>query len=76
MINPIHVIQGYLNDAIKTNNWEKVSALRMKICNDCPKIDKTGEHCKTKGMQPCCSLCGCPLSKKTRSNSKCPINKW
>ena len=76
MINPLHIVQGWINDAIKTDNWEKVSSLRMAICNDCPELDLEGTKCKVPGTAPCCGACGCPLAKKTRSNSTCPLAKW
>ena len=45
----------------------------MKLCEDCPLIDKTGGYCLAPGTQPCCSVCGCKLAFKTRSRaSECP----
>ena len=75
-MNPFHIIQGWVNDAIKTNNWEKVSAYRLDICKSCPAYDTVGTSCKVPGTQPCCSSCGCPLNKKSRSDSNCPQKKW
>lgn len=52
----------------------------MSICNSCDDIDLKGEHCLMSGTQPCCSICGCKLSFKTRSlASECPHpsgSKW
>lgn len=76
MTNPLHIIQGWVNDAIKTKNWTKVSEYRMSICKKCPQYDVTGTNCKVQGTQPCCSQCGCPLLKKTKSDSPCPQGKW
>ena len=75
--NPFHIIQGWINEAIKTNKWNKVSAYRMNICKQCPEIDLVGDKCKIKTLEPpCCKICGCALSYKTRSNSNCPLGKW
>ena len=51
--------------------------MRMEVCNSCDARDDKGKECAIKGTQPCCMLCGCSLSFKTRSlSSDCPANKW
>jgi hypothetical protein len=44
----------------------------MKICKECPLIDRLGHSCILAGTQPCCGACGCSLSLKLRSpESEC-----
>lgn len=75
--NRKQIIEGITNTVIKDEFVENVSALRMEICNTCPDIDTIGKECLMPKTQPCCSLCGCSLSFKTRSlSTSCPSKKW
>lgn len=76
MSNIIHIAQGFINDAIKTEHWEVIAKARLSICNKCEEYDPEGTKCKVPGTQPCCAACGCSLNKKARSNSTCPLKKW
>jgi hypothetical protein len=75
--NRKQIIEGITNTVIKDQFVEHVSQLRMEICNTCPDKDIVGEECVMPGTQPCCSLCGCSLSFKTRAlSTACPAKKW
>lgn len=53
---------------LSTEQDLKVFKAREEICSACPLLNK--EKYK-------CSLCGCPIEKKTKSLiSKCPDGKW
>lgn len=44
--------------------------LRMKICNDCPKLTKMA-------AMKLCSVCGCSVVAKTKFRGvTCPEGKW
>lgn len=67
------ILQGFWNKTFKTDKVESVAKRRMKICEKCPEIDRVGTLCMVGGTQPCCGICGCSLSMKTRSmDSECP----
>ena len=71
------IFEGFMNTIFKKEDVEIIAAERMKICNDCPNLDKEGSKCFAPGTQPCCSLCGCKLAFKTRSlSSYCDDNRW
>jgi hypothetical protein len=75
--NRKQIIEGITNSIVKDEFVEHVSELRMEICNVCPDKDIEGKECVMPGTQPCCSLCGCSLSFKTRSlSTSCPAKKW
>ena len=69
---------------IRNIDFEKRSLekARVCICKICEYLDtsllfkklKDEQYPKIAGRK--CSKCGCILSLKIRSNSKCPINKW
>lgn len=64
-----NIIEGYKNLLNKDERVEKVSKVRMEICNDCDK--------NSRSLVPYCKECGCVLSAKTRSmDSECPLKKW
>lgn len=63
------ILEGAKNAIFKTDAIEFVAQERMKICNECPLIDKEGTKCMIPGTAPCCGACGCKLSLKTRSMS-------
>lgn len=75
--NRKQIVEGITNTVIKNEFVEHVSSLRMEICNECPEKDNIGDQCVMPGTQPCCSLCGCSLSFKTRAlSTACPAKKW
>ncbi len=71
------IFEGLKNSMFKTEHVEEIAKARMDICNSCDFIDKTGEKCFVPGTQPCCGICGCKLSWKTRSLSEgCDKKFW
>ena len=71
--NRKQILEGITNSLFKKGHIEKIAADRMKICNDCSRLDLEGTKCMIPGTQPCCSECGCKFSFKTRSlSSECP----
>src|SRR5688572_10895649 len=71
--NRSQIIEGVKNTYFKRKYIEKIAEARMKICSDCPLIDREGSKCMIPGTQPCCGECGCKLRFKTRSlSSECP----
>lgn len=75
--NRKQIVEGITNTIIKDEFVEHVSQLRMEICNECPDKDIEGKECVMSGTQPCCSICGCSLSFKTRAlSTSCPAGKW
>ena len=71
-----HIIQGWYNDFIKKPQVERKAQYKLSICNSCPSLDTTGTKCSLPNSRPCCGECGCPISKKTRSDSPCPLGKF
>jgi len=70
-------MEGIKNSIIKNEYVEFISNERMVVCNECPSLDKEGNHCVVPGTNPCCEVCGCSLGYKTRAlSSSCPENKW
>ena len=67
--NKGQIYEGIKNSIFKQEHIEEISHERMEICRKCPHIDLKGSKCEIPGTQPCCSLCGCSLSLKTRSLS-------
>ena len=48
------------------------NTLKKLLLKECPNIDLNGTKCEVLGTKPCCGLCGCSLSLKTRSlSSEC-----
>lgn len=75
--NRNQILDGILNSVFKKEDVEAVADSRFAICKSCPDIDTDGKECLAPGTQPCCSLCGCSLTFKTRSmSSECPAGKW
>lgn len=71
--NRKEIIQGIKNSWFKHASIERIAFDRLEICHSCPKLDLKGEHCLVPGTQPCCGICGCKLTFKTRSlSSECP----
>jgi len=70
-------MEGIKNTIIRDQFVEEIAAERMAKCNTCVKRDDEGKSCVMPGTQPCCNLCGCSLSFKTRSlSSSCPDLVW
>lgn len=75
--NRKQIMEGVKNSIIRDAFVEKVAAERREICNGCIRKDDEGKSCVMPGTQPCCNLCGCSLSFKTRSlSSDCPDLRW
>ena len=71
------ILEGIKNKMFRQVHIEAEAAYRMSICEACKFLDKVGSECLAPGTQPCCSVCGCSLSLKTRSlSSECPKDKW
>jgi hypothetical protein len=67
-----NIIQGFINAGrayvkYPSKEIEKKALARFEVCLKCPLISEDKYRC---------TKCGCVLSAKTRSNSKCPENKW
>lgn len=46
----------------------EVIEIRLKTCEECPRLFRTTRQCKE---------CGCFVDAKTRfKNSECPLKKW
>jgi hypothetical protein len=61
------IIKGITNHVLDGETKESIR--RIAICNSC-------EHIKESALGDKCNLCGCLLKFKTKSDSKCPIDKW
>lgn len=71
-MNRKQILEGIKNKVFTDKDVELIAAKRLKICESCTYIDRSGDHCLVPGTKPCCSLCGCDLSLKTRSlSSEC-----
>lgn len=76
------MVEGWRNDILPPSKMKEailqMSEERLSICRDCPhdSLNKGISHL-VKGEH--CTLCGCPLAKKTKSpTSQCPLSppKW
>ena len=75
--NKSKILEGLTNKIFKNKYVEFIAKQRMNICTTCPELDTKGDKCLVPLTQPCCSLCGCSLSLKTRSlSSECDLKKW
>ena len=71
------ILEGIKNKIFKQEHIEEIATDRMKTCNSCDFIDMEGSTCLLSGTQPCCSVCGCCLSLKTRSlSASCDKGRW
>lgn len=71
------ILEGIKNKIFKNTDVEHIAAERMSICEACPDLDTEGSKCMVPGTGPCCSLCGCSMSLKTRALSAgCDAGKW
>jgi hypothetical protein len=72
--NKSQILEGITNTIMKDEFVEKVAKSRRLICDEC---SNKGKKCAVKGTAPCCNLCGCSLTFKSRSlSSECPDGKW
>lgn len=63
-----YLIQGYFNwimSIFKELRNQKLYSTRYNICKEC-KYNKNG----------ICTICGCVIKAKTKSNSRCPKKFW
>jgi len=75
--NRKQILEGIKNRVFQSEPIEKISAIRMEICNKCDEFDPEGVSCSVPGTAPCCGNCGCSLAFKTRSlSSHCPMSLW
>jgi len=75
--NRKQIMEGIKNSIIRDEYVEEIAKQRLDICSTCVRKDDEGQHCLVPGTQPCCNLCGCSLSLKTRSlSTDCPDLKW
>jgi hypothetical protein len=75
--NRKQILEGITNSLIRDEFVEDVAKARLEICDNCPNKDIEGTECVMPGSKPCCGLCGCSLTFKTRSlSSECPDGKW
>ena len=71
------ILEGIKNKIFKKEHVEEIANLRYETCKVCPHIDHKGDKCYIKGTQPCCTLCGCDLSLKTRAlSAECDDKRW
>ena len=71
------ILEGIKNNIFKKADVEHVAAERMEICSTCPELDNEGSKCMVPGTGPCCSLCGCSMSLKTRAlSARCDAGNW
>lgn len=63
-----YIIQGYWNLVIskfKELRYHELYESRLKVCKLC-----------NKNRYGTCSICGCLVEAKTKSDSICPLKKW
>lgn len=71
------ILEGIKNNIFKNADVEHIAAERMNTCAACPHLDTQGDTCIVPGTQPCCKLCGCSLSLKTRAlSAACDDGRW
>lgn len=71
------IFEGIINNIFKKADVEHIAAKRMETCATCPDIDREGTKCVVPGTGPCCGVCGCSLTLKTRSlSSACDNGRW
>jgi hypothetical protein len=70
-------MEGIKNTVIRDEFVEDVASHRLEVCQACHHRDDEGSECVVPGTKPCCSLCGCSLSLKTRAlSTECPDGRW
>lgn len=71
------ILEGIRNNIFKKADVEHIAAERMETCLTCPHLDTEGSKCMVPGTGPCCGLCGCSLSLKTRAlSASCDDKRW
>jgi hypothetical protein len=71
------ILEGIRNNIFKKADVEHIAAERMATCESCPHLDTKGDKCVVPGTGPCCGLCGCSLSLKTRAlSASCDDKRW
>jgi hypothetical protein len=82
-LNWKEVAEGWKNDLFPAKELkdfiQEVSDNRLTICKLCPKQSDNAkvEGYKTIRQDLHCTVCKCPLIKKSKSlSSSCPENKW
>ena len=71
------ILEGIRNNIFKKADVEHIAAERMSVCSTCPDLDTEGSKCMVPGTGPCCGLCGCSMSLKTRAlSASCDAGKW
>lgn len=82
-INFKQVLEGWRNDIFHAKDMEelihKVSSERLLICQECPHNSNRAKENGYKTIRPDyhCTICLCPLYKKTKCLScECPEKKW
>lgn len=71
------ILEGIRNNIFKKADVEHIAAERIATCEACPHMDTTGDKCVVPGTGPCCGLCGCSLSLKTRAlSASCDDKRW
>jgi hypothetical protein len=71
------ILEGIKNKIFKNADVEHIAAERMETCSTCPHLDTEGSKCMVPGTGPCCGLCGCSLSLKTRAlSASCDDKRW
>lgn len=75
------ILTGWKNYIAKSEVPESIAKERAAICSACPdaKHGKLLAFVKDSLREiegHYCTLCGCPLSAKIRSNDICPKKKW
>jgi hypothetical protein len=72
--NRKQILEGITNKIIRDEFVEDIAKARLEICNNC---EFKGNKCMVAGTGPCCNVCGCSLSLKTRALSdECPQGNW
>lgn len=76
------IVEGWKNDLIPASHLkeviEEMGNERLAICRECPH-DSVNKGISKLVRGEYCTVCGCPLAKKTKSpTSQCPLNppKW
>lgn len=69
MLNFGHIAEGWFRLVFKDEKIEDRAKIRAAECFKCKSMKKELKIIV-------CGECGCPIASKTRSNDKCPLDKW
>ena len=90
-INLKEIATGWFNDLFKNEKVEESAKSKFEICVVCPLFSKGTEiknktllqklksndyYCNQEKSINKINGCSCPIEKKVRSNSKCPLKNW